>query len=104
MIHTASLVHDDVLDECSIRRGEGGEEGLHGCEGAAWGIPRAGPEGGRCGAAMHGPHVGLSSVPPPRSCHMHGTRVVSVLFEAVLATQTCREAGMAPVSPRAPRS
>jgi geranylgeranyl pyrophosphate synthase len=21
MIHTASLVHDDVLDECSIRRG-----------------------------------------------------------------------------------
>ncbi len=22
MIHTASLVHDDVLDECSIRRGE----------------------------------------------------------------------------------
>lgn len=22
MIHTASLVHDDVLDECNIRRGE----------------------------------------------------------------------------------
>lgn len=22
MIHTASLVHDDVLDECSVRRGE----------------------------------------------------------------------------------
>ncbi len=22
MIHTASLVHDDVLDECSLRRGE----------------------------------------------------------------------------------
>lgn len=21
MIHTASLVHDDVLDECSLRRG-----------------------------------------------------------------------------------
>lgn len=24
MIHTASLVHDDVLDDCSIRRGERG--------------------------------------------------------------------------------
>ncbi len=23
MIHTASLVHDDVLDECSVRRGAG---------------------------------------------------------------------------------
>ena len=23
MIHTASLVHDDVLDECDMRRGEG---------------------------------------------------------------------------------
>ena len=23
MIHTASLVHDDVLDDCSVRRGEG---------------------------------------------------------------------------------
>ena len=22
MIHTASLVHDDVLDECNIRRGQ----------------------------------------------------------------------------------
>ena len=22
MIHTASLVHDDVLDDCDIRRGE----------------------------------------------------------------------------------
>ena len=35
MIHTASLVHDDVLDECSIRRGEGGEKGLHGCMGGS---------------------------------------------------------------------
>ena len=24
MIHTASLVHDDVLDECSVRRGAAG--------------------------------------------------------------------------------
>lgn len=24
MIHTASLVHDDVLDDCSVRRGESG--------------------------------------------------------------------------------
>lgn len=23
MIHTASLVHDDVLDDCDIRRGAG---------------------------------------------------------------------------------
>lgn len=23
MIHTASLVHDDVLDDCDIRRGRG---------------------------------------------------------------------------------
>lgn len=26
MIHTASLVHDDVLDDCDIRRGKAGEE------------------------------------------------------------------------------
>lgn len=26
MIHTASLVHDDVLDDCDTRRGENGEE------------------------------------------------------------------------------
>lgn len=29
MIHTASLVHDDVLDECDIRRGEFAETCSH---------------------------------------------------------------------------
>lgn len=43
MIHTASLVHDDVLDDCSVRRG------AHGCM-AAW----ASLSGAACSSAsMH---------------------------------------------------
>lgn len=30
MIHTASLVHDDVLDDCSIRRGKTTVNSLYG--------------------------------------------------------------------------
>ena len=29
MIHTASLVHDDVVDNCSVRRGEALASGAH---------------------------------------------------------------------------
>ena len=39
MLHTASLVHDDVLDDCDLRRGKLLGGGIPGCPGIRHWLP-----------------------------------------------------------------